>query len=110
MLISITPIFQISWYLVQRHWLKFKSQEFIGHIKQDFITTSAVTYVTNGITDFVKYCIKRWLHLDLRPSKGARCSSVVRAFPHGAMGHRIDPSGSGPIELFRIPVSAPRLV
>ena len=23
---------------------------------------------------------------------GARCSSVVRAFAHGAMGHRIDPS------------------
>ena len=27
--------------------------------------------------------------------RGARCSSVVRAFAHGAMGHRIDP-----IELF----------
>ena len=25
---------------------------------------------------------------------GARCSSVVRAFAHGAMGHRIDPSWS----------------
>ena len=24
--------------------------------------------------------------------KRARCSSVVRAFTHGAMGHRIDPS------------------
>ena len=24
--------------------------------------------------------------------RGARCSSVVRAFTHGAMGHRIDPS------------------
>ena len=23
---------------------------------------------------------------------GARCSSVVRAFAHGVMGHRIDPS------------------
>ena len=40
----------------------------------------------------------------------ARCSSVVRAFAHGAMGHRIDPSGSGPIELFLISDSAPRLV
>ena len=28
----------------------------------------------------------------------------------GAMGHRIDPSGSGPIELFLIPASAPQLV
>ena len=24
--------------------------------------------------------------------RGARCSSVVRAFAHGAMGRRIDPS------------------
>ena len=25
-------------------------------------------------------------------TEGARCSSVVRAFAHGAMGRRIDPS------------------
>ena len=31
---------------------------------------------------------------------GARCSSVVRAFAHGAMGRRIDPSWGGHIELF----------
>ena len=30
-------------------------------------------------------------------------SSVVRAFPRGAMGHRIDPSWGGPIELFLVP-------
>ena len=41
---------------------------------------------------------------------GARCSSVVTAFAHGAMGHRIDPSWGGPIELFLLPSSAPRLV
>ena len=41
---------------------------------------------------------------------GARCSSVVRAFAHGAMGRRIDPSWGGPIELFLVPASAPRLV
>ena len=41
---------------------------------------------------------------------GARCSSVVRAFGHGAMGRRIDPSWGGPIELFLVPASAPRLV
>ena len=34
---------------------------------------------------------------------GARCSSVVRAFAHGAMGRRIDPSWGGPIELFLVP-------
>ena len=27
--------------------------------------------------------------------QGARCSSVVRAFAHGAMGRRIDPSWGG---------------
>ena len=41
---------------------------------------------------------------------GARCSSVVRAFIHGAMGRRINPSWGGPIELFLVPASAPRLV
>ena len=37
-------------------------------------------------------------------------SSVVRAFVHGAMGHQIDPSWGGPIELFLVPASAPWLV
>ena len=41
---------------------------------------------------------------------GAGCSSVVRAFAHGAMGRRIDPSWGGPIELFLVPASASRLV
>ena len=42
--------------------------------------------------------------------EGARCSSVVRAFAHGVMGHRIDRAWGGPIELFLVPASAPRLV
>ena len=42
--------------------------------------------------------------------QGARCSSVVRAFAHGAMGRWIDPSWGGPIELFLLPASAPQLV
>ena len=42
--------------------------------------------------------------------EGARCNSMVRAFAHGAMGHQIDPSGGGPIELFLVPASAPLLV
>ena len=41
---------------------------------------------------------------------GARCSSVVRVFAHGALGRRIDPSWGEPIELFLVPASAPRLV
>ena len=35
---------------------------------------------------------------------------MLRAFAHGAMGCRIDPSWGGPIELFFVPASAPRLV
>ena len=41
---------------------------------------------------------------------GARCSSMVRVFAHGAMGRRIDLSWGGPIEIFPVPVSAPQLV
>ena len=33
-----------------------------------------------------------------------------RAFANGVMGRRIDPSWGGPIELFLVPASAPRLV
>ena len=51
------------------------------------------------------FCV--WLVI---ATPGARCSSVVRAFAHGAMGRRIDPSWGGPIELFLVPASAPRLV
>ena len=51
------------------------------------------------------------IHVDRHAyNKGARCSSVVRAFTYGAMGRRIDPSWGGPIELFLVPASAPRLV
>ena len=46
---------------------QIKSAEFIGHINQHFMTTSPLTYVTNGIQDFVKCSIKGWVHLDLRP-------------------------------------------
>ena len=45
----------------------------------------------------------------LSPWFGAICSSVVRAFAHGAMGRRIDPSWGGPIELCLVPAGAPRL-
>ena len=42
-------------------------------------------------------------HKQFLEVKRARCSSVVRAFAHGVMGRRIDPSWGGPIELFLIP-------
>ena len=35
---------------------------------------------------------------------------MVRAFTHGDVGRRIDPSWGGPIELFLVPASVPRLV
>ena len=35
---------------------------------------------------------------------------MVRAFAHGAIGRRIDPSWGGSIQLFLVPASAPRLV
>ena len=36
--------------------------------------------------------------------------TMVRAFTHGAMDRRIDPSWGGPIKLFLVPASVPRLV
>ena len=48
--------------------------------------------------------------IDTNSLSGARCSFVVRAFAHGAMGRRIDPSWGGSIKLFLVPGSAPRLV
>ena len=39
-----------------------------------------------------------------------RSSEVAHEVAHGAMGLRIDPSWGGPIELFLVPASAPRLV
>ena len=49
-------------------------------------------------------------HTMSRYSTMGRCSSVVRAFAHGAMGRRFDPSWGGPIKLFLVTASAPRLV
>ena len=50
------------------------------------------------------------IHYNILKHRGARSSSVVRAFAHGAMGRRIDPSWGEPIELFLVLASAPRLV
>ena len=35
---------------------------------------------------------------------------IFLSIAHGAMGRRIDPSWGGPIELFLVPASTPRLV
>ena len=39
---------------------EIKSQESIGHVRKHFIRRP-LTYITNGIQDFVKCCIKSWL-------------------------------------------------
>ena len=57
------------------------------------------------ITGIYKYILMNF-HKFIQKS-GARCSSVVRVFAHGAMGCRINPSWGGPIELFLIPASSP---
>ena len=62
---------------------------------------------------FILYVRFDYTHIDINTLAqgiksflaGASCSSVVRAFAHGAMGRRIDPSWDGPIE----PFLAPRL-
>ena len=41
---------------------------------------------------------------------GSRKQLRDRAFAHGAVGRRIDPSWGGPIELFLVPASAPQRV
>ena len=70
-------------------------------------------YKQNGYTDgtFVIFVLPNNKEGNaLFNDTGARCSSVVRAFAHGAMGRRIDPSCGEPIELFLVPASAPQLV
>ena len=47
---------------------QIKSQEFISQINQHFMIISPLTYVTNGIQEFVKCCSKSWVHLDIRPN------------------------------------------
>ena len=79
--------------------------------------TDLIIYLPKNNTWIICHilCVKRYIYSNnnlfgTNLKRGARCSSVVRAFAHGAMGRRIDPSWGGPIELFLVPASAPRLV
>ena len=59
---------------------------------------------------FVMYSLQNASNLTCFRSllcSGARCSSMVSAFAHGAMGRRIDPSCGEPIKLFLVPACAP---
>ena len=72
-----------------------------GWISGSLISTSDLAVSTVAVSDRNhKTDIGCWW-------QGARCCSVVRAFAHGAMGRRIDPSWGGPIELFLVPASVP---
>ena len=48
---------------------------------------------TDDVLDWAGCSTSRTIYCEI----GDRCSSVVRAFAHGAMGRRIDPSWGGPI-------------
>ena len=58
--------------------------------KVDISVLSFITKPTPTVKpDWLITCIKQLLP---EHYQGARCISMVRAFTHGAMGHRIDPS------------------
>ena len=48
---------------------------------------------------------KHWLEQEI-----AQLANKVGSIRHSAMGRRIDPSWGGPIELFLVPATDPRLV
>ena len=68
--------------------------------------SQVLTSSTGFIPVVIHYITKLFNYRKSNPN-GARCSSAVRAFAHGAMGCRIDPLWGGPIELFLVPASAP---
>ena len=75
------------------------------------INTHGFMLTFGNILNFLSLLqVQRDLFNVLSQRGGVRSISVVRAFAHGAMDHRIDPSWGGPIELFLLPASAPKLV
>ena len=94
---------------VIKYFLPFVS---LGSLLYSFDTDKLCKYVA------VRYCVYMYVYEGtyfVSPTisyliSSSRCSSVVRAFAHGAIGRRIDHSWGGPIELYLVPASAPRLV
>ena len=86
--------------LVLVHWLEREIAQWVHHERSIRRPILPRSYISLPDRRMSVIC----LHA------GERCSSVVRAFVHGAMGRRIDPSWGEPIELFLLPSSAPRLV
>ena len=60
------PIFWIPWYLLHKHYLKSSHMHLLATYKST-LSQALSLYVTSGIQDFVKCCIKNWVYLDLRP-------------------------------------------
>ena len=60
--------------------------------------------------NFFQLDIKDRSAISIHSSFFLNTALLVRAFAHGAMGRRIDPSWGGPIELFLVPASASQLV
>ena len=86
--------------------------EKLGHMLKELFEAEYFRVTVVEDQDTVEVCgaLKVSHTIEVTRLYGARCSSVVRAFAHGAMGRRIDPSWGGPIVLFLVPASAPRLV
>ena len=78
--------------------------------KNTFINSFTFLFTCHAFFDFGDVGNFHYDDGALVSGSGAGRSSVVRAFAHGATGRRIDPSWGGPIELFLVPASAPRLV
>ena len=88
--------------------MKYSLPSFIDYIAVvNIIMRKTIEWLYNG-NRLDKSSIRTGLHPP--PPHPPPCSSVVRAFAHGAMGSRIDPSCGEPIELFLVLASAPRLV
>ena len=79
-------------------WSKSDLLRLLGYLEGE-LQGRDITIATLRVTSLTYTCIYTYV--------GARCSSVVRAFAHGAMGRQIDPSWGVPIELFFVPASAP---
>ena len=89
---------------VVEDWLKLKNV--LGYIV-NFKNTWMASFTFTSGTRCNGYLDHNLPHSYL--FQGARCSSI-RAFAHGAIAHRINPSWGGPTKLFHVPASAPQLV
>ena len=54
------------WYLWHRHHLESNHRTLLATHKST-LSQQVISRVTNGIQDVVKWCIKSWVHLDIRP-------------------------------------------